>query len=417
LAALGLAMTAPGQTLGVSVFVDPMLADLGVTRSQLSGAYLVGTLLGALTLPITGRAHDRFGVRALMTVVAAGFGVALAAMAGVAGVLTLAVGFTGIRMLGQGALSLVATTSVALWFDRRRGLALGICMAGGAALMSVAPLGLTQVIDAVGWRATWLIAAAAVWLIVLPIARLGMRDDPASVGQQVDGARPRAGAAQPVTSWTRAEALRAPMFWAVTVAVAASGMIGTGLVFHQISLLGERGLTTVQAAANFLPQTAATITAALTMGWLIDRVRPKLLVLAAMGGLALGMVLAQLTAPGWRAVAFAPRRRHCSRATSAPSTSARSGASSWPSASAPRPWGRSRSRSASRPPVATGPCSTCCSSCPPSRPSSRSSRPFPITRPCGGCAQGARCRGLVGRARLCRSRTRQPTEAFTRCLP
>lgn len=380
LAALGLAMTAPGQTLGVSVFVDPMLADLGVTRSQISGAYLVGTLLGALTLPITGRALDRFGVRALMTVVAAGFGVALAAMAGVAGVLTLAVGFTGIRMLGQGALSLVATTSVALWFDRRRGLALGICMAGGAALMSVAPLGLTQVIDAVGWRATWLIAAAAVWLIVLPIARLGMRDDPASVGQQVDGARPRAGAAPPVTSWTRAEALRAPMFWAVTVAVAASGMIGTGLVFHQISLLGERGLTTVQAAANFLPQTAATITAALTMGWLIDRVRPKLLVLAAMGGLALGMVLAQLAAPaggrsrsrsrwGHPGGRSAPRRRHCSRATSAPSTSARSGASSWPSASAPRPWGRSRSRSASRPPAATGPCSTCCSSCPPSRPS------------------------------------------------
>ncbi len=273
-AALGLAMTAPGQTVGVSVFVDPMLADLEVTRSQLSGAYLVGTLLGALTLPVTGRALDRFGVRALMTVVGAAFGLALAAMAGVAGVITLALGFTGIRMLGQGALSLVSTTSVALWFNRRRGLALGLCTAVGAALMSLAPVGLTRVIHAVGWQATWVLAAAAVWLIVLPIARLGMHDDPASIGQQVDGVQPQPGASQEAEGWTRAEALRTPMFWAITLAVAVSGMIGTGLMFHQISLLGEHGLTPVQAAANFLPQTAATITATLAMGWLVDRLRP-----------------------------------------------------------------------------------------------------------------------------------------------
>jgi MFS family permease len=305
-AALGLAMTAPGQTIGVSVFIDPMLADLDLTRSQLSGAYLVGTLLGALTLPVTGRALDRMGVRRLMTVVGVGFGIALAGMAGVAGLVSLGLGFTGIRMLGQGALSLVSTTSVALWFDRRRGLALGVCTAVGVALMSLAPVLLTRVITAVGWRTSWLLAAAAVWLVVLPIARFGMRDSPASVGQAVDGVRPQPGRRPPVRDgWTRSEALRTPMFWAVTLAVAASSMIGTALMFHQISLLGERGLTPVQAAANFLPQTAAVIVATLSMGWLIDRVQPRFLVLSAMVSLGLAMVLVQVAAPGWRAVAFA----------------------------------------------------------------------------------------------------------------
>jgi len=56
------------------------------------------------------------------------------------------------------------------------------------------------------------------------------------------------------------------MFWAVTAAVAASGMVTTGLAFHQISLLGERGLSPVQAAANFVPQTGAAITATVAMG-------------------------------------------------------------------------------------------------------------------------------------------------------
>jgi hypothetical protein len=48
-------MTAPGQTVGVAVVVDPMIADLGVSRSQISAAYLVGTLVGATLLPTAGR--------------------------------------------------------------------------------------------------------------------------------------------------------------------------------------------------------------------------------------------------------------------------------------------------------------------------------------------------------------------------
>jgi hypothetical protein len=49
------AMTGPGQTIGVSVFVDPMIADLNLTRSQVSMAYLIGTLVGAAALLPVGR--------------------------------------------------------------------------------------------------------------------------------------------------------------------------------------------------------------------------------------------------------------------------------------------------------------------------------------------------------------------------
>jgi hypothetical protein len=51
LTALLTAMTAPGQTVGVSVFVDPMIQALELSRSQMSLAYLVGTLAGAIGLP------------------------------------------------------------------------------------------------------------------------------------------------------------------------------------------------------------------------------------------------------------------------------------------------------------------------------------------------------------------------------
>lgn len=305
LAAVCLAMTAPGQTVGVSVFIDPMIASLNLTRSQVSAAYLVGTLTGAVALPAIGLRVDQLGIRRVTAVVGAAFGLVLLTMSGVSGFLTLLLGFVGIRMLGQGALSLTATTSVTLWFDRRRGLAVGLSSAGGQALMSLAPLALAAAIATVGWRRAWIVAAVVVWAVLLPLARWALQDSPSSLGQDLDGERPDRESSHPqALSWTRREATRSSMFWVVTAAVATSGMIGTGLSFHQISLLGERGLTVAQAAANFVPQTFAGIAGTLAMGAFFDRVAPRLLVSASMTSLAGAMLLVQVAAPGWRAVAY-----------------------------------------------------------------------------------------------------------------
>lgn len=304
LTALLTAMTAPGQTVGVSVFVDPMIAGLELSRSQVSLAYLVGTLAGAMTLPVLGSRIDRHGVRRTTIAIGLAFGAALVAMAGVAGFLTLLLGFFGIRMLGQGALTLTASTSVALWFDRRRGTAVGLSSAGGQALMSLAPLALAVVVGGVGWRSAWVVSAAVVWITVVPFGWL-LHDAPAALGQRPDGGAARTAARRtPSASWTRAEAVRTPMFWLVAAAVTASGMIATGLAFHQISLLGERGLSVAEAAANFVPQTLTGLGATVLTGVLVDRIRPRFIVGGAMASLGAAMVLAQTATPGVSAVAF-----------------------------------------------------------------------------------------------------------------
>ncbi|MGZ8804899.1 MAG: hypothetical protein ACXWZG_06320, partial [Microbacterium sp.] len=119
---LALGLTAPGQTVGVAVFIDDFIAGLGLSRSAVSGAYLVGTVTGALALPFVGRWIDRIGISRAMLVIGAAFGGALIATSAVRGIVTLALAFVGIRMLGQGALSLTGQTGIALWFNRRRGL-------------------------------------------------------------------------------------------------------------------------------------------------------------------------------------------------------------------------------------------------------------------------------------------------------
>ncbi len=281
-----LVCTAPGQTAAVSAFVDPMIRDLDISRSALSTAYLVGTLTGALAMPWAGRLIDAHGARRSMLVIGALFGAVLAAMATVAGPAGLTLGFVGIRMLGQGALGLAATLAAASWFDRRRGLALSIVSAVGATGISLAPLVLERLIAAHGWRNVWVVEGVFVWVVVLPLAALVMRDDPAELGQRPDGDDVRGERPAPRWGQTLREAARSPFFWVVTAAVGTSGMLATAVAFHQISILGERGLSATEAAANFLPQTAAGIVATLLTGALVDRIAPRWVVAASMLSLA-----------------------------------------------------------------------------------------------------------------------------------
>ncbi len=316
-------LTGPGQTIGVSVFIDPMVAGLGISRSAVSGAYLVGTLIGASAMPFFGRFVDRRGVRLAQTVVGVAFAVALLSMAGVRNTLWLAAGFAGIRMMGQGALSMIATVTVSLWFERRRGVAMGVlATVGGAGIVAV-PLLLDAVISATSWRVAWLVAAVTILATVVPLARFGLVDRPADVGQLPDGrpptppvtpepgggpgSGPGEAAVEPAGSgsYTRAEALRTRQFWMLAMVSTVTGMLITGLNFHQVDLLSEAGLSSGQAAAMFLPQILGSSVTGIVIGYVIDRVGVRLVPAVAMALLSGVHLLGASMQPGPLVFAYA----------------------------------------------------------------------------------------------------------------
>lgn len=307
LATIAGAMTAPGQTVSVSVFVDHLISDLGLSREGVSTAYLIGTLTGALLLPAVGRWIDRVGARIAMTAIGAAFAVGLVAMSGVRGFVTLALGFTLIRWLGQGSLSLVSSVAVTHWFERRRGTVFGVMMTGIAALMSLGPVLLNLAIEAYSWRTAWLIAAAAVALIVIPMAWFGIIDRPRDVGQFVDGdpaPHPDEPTPEPRQSHSRREALGEPRFWVLSMTVATTSMLITALNFHQISILGEKGLSSTEAAAMFLPQVGGAIVAGLIVGALADRIGPRYLLATSMALMATGLLMVPVIERGWSVIAY-----------------------------------------------------------------------------------------------------------------
>ncbi len=273
LASLVGVLTGPGQSIGVSVFRQHLSDGLRLSDSAIATAYLVGTLASSTFQPRIGRWVDEVGVRRASTTFGFAFAIVLAHMSLVRGVAWLAIGFFGIRLLGQGALSLTSNVAVMHWFDRRRGFAVGVKMTVTLGGMAFIPVLLAFAIDAWGWRNAWLVAAVAIVVTVVPIGWFGYVDRPADLGQQTDGAPPDPGGrpASTLPSVTRAMALRSPAFWTLAAVVATNSVLGTGLLFHQTNLLGEIGYSNAQAAAMFLPQAGGAVIGGLAFGWLTDR--------------------------------------------------------------------------------------------------------------------------------------------------
>ncbi|TQN33263.1 cyanate permease [Haloactinospora alba] len=297
-----MALSGPGQTAGMSVFVDHIITDLDVSRSAVSTAYMIGTLAGALALPWIGRAVDRFGVRRVLATVALAFGAFLLLLSSVRELVGLTAGFVGARALGQGGMTMISTTAVGIAVTRKRGTALGITAAAGNAGISFFPLLAERVIVELGWRWTFVAEAGLVWAVVLPIAWWGLRGvrRAPEEGESSDGTDGGDGS----PAWPLRAIVRTSMFWAITSAVACSGLLTTAVFFHQVSVLGEQGLTPTQAAANFLPQTLAGLAASMAVSSATDRISPKLLVSAAMAVHAVTLAMLPLVSPGVTALAY-----------------------------------------------------------------------------------------------------------------
>ena len=288
--ALGLVMTSPGQTYAISIFIEYFIADLGLSRSDVSTLYTIGTLTASFALPLVGRQIDRRGSRQVIVMVAILFGLACLYMGAVRNAAMLGVGFFALRMLGQGSLSLVSKTVINQWWVRRRGFAIGIVGMGYALLgRGGFPMLINTLIPMYGWRGTYMLSGLMLLLGMVPLGWLLVRDRPEAYGLLPDGRhtaarRPErdAAGAWPEDHWTLSEAMRVPVFWLIASGFAAMSMLSTGLTFHIVSIFTDGGLTPTIAASAFVPIAMTSAIVHLGSGALLDRIAARLLLAVAL---------------------------------------------------------------------------------------------------------------------------------------
>jgi len=297
-------MIGPSQTFTFGLFVDAYVNELDLSRSQLSLFYGIATLTAALLLPLMGRLTDRFGARSMILWAAAGLGLACWTMGQVQGLLVLMIGMVALRFFGFGSLQLVSNHVIAQWFIRRRGLAMGLAGQSLAiGLLVFPPLG-EALIDQLGWRNAWVAFGILVILIVIPIGWLFFRNNPEQYGRLPDGEPNlglQSGATAAEVNWTLAEAARTPIFWIFALGLGSMALAMAGIVFHQIALYAERGLSREVAIRAFQIIALFSVAGNLGMGRLLDRYSGRKLLVVALLILVVALYTLQIMSTIWQA--------------------------------------------------------------------------------------------------------------------
>ena len=271
---VGIVMMGPSQTFTVSLFIDHMVQDLGISRSVISLIYGIATLTAAFMLPFTGRMIDRFGTRRMIVVDTISFGLAIMLLSQMRGPWTLLGMFLIVRFLGFGSMQLISNTVIAQWFVRRRGLVMGIAGQSLAISLIIYPALSSWLIGLLGWRMAWVALGALALAIMLPVGWIFFRDRPELYGLHPDGNAPTASELATLSQeehWTLAEARRTPIFWLFFAACASLSMITAGLVFHQTSLFEVHGVDGSLTVMAFQLQALFAIIGNLGIGYLLDK--------------------------------------------------------------------------------------------------------------------------------------------------
>ncbi|MFO1426657.1 MAG: MFS transporter [Steroidobacteraceae bacterium] len=294
---IGLACSVPTTVAATfSVFLSHVLGEFHWSQSAAFGALLPGVLAGVPLAPVIGGLVDRYGARRVVLLAFLSEALVLASFyLQTDAIWTYYLRYMTLGIVGLGTAHVAFARVISLWFDRHRGQALGIALAGVGIGGVIWPLYVQRMIDLYGWRSAFVILGGTLFAIVAVLVLPLLRDTPASVGQTVDGeqqgepataapggsasaaraAGPAAGdasaAAAELPGFGFGEAVRSGRYWLVMVTFTLIGLVVQSLLQHMFPMLRARGMSPMLAASGQSLLFIAVTTGRLCTGWLMDR--------------------------------------------------------------------------------------------------------------------------------------------------
>ena len=254
-----------GVWYSFSVFFLAIIDEFGWSRAAASSIFSVFIFSHAIMGLITGHLQDRFGPRVVIPVgtVILALSLILTSRAEYLWHFSIAYGvFAGIGVSLIGFISHAAF--VPKWFERKRGLAVGITMAGiGFGMLFLVPL-VERFIATFGWRNAYLILSGVVLFLVGPLNLVFARKSPEELNLKPDGAGGEAehyrstpfiveivDAEWAERKWTIRNAVRTGRFWFLLLAFFFTASAFQGTLLHSVSAMVDAGLQRETAAYYF----------------------------------------------------------------------------------------------------------------------------------------------------------------------
>jgi len=242
---VGMALGAPTFLIySFGVFIDPLSEGLNVGRGVISLALTIGILFNLIAGPVVGILSDRFGSRRMVLFSVVALALILASYSLVQTVVHLYIASALLVLLGAGTGPITYSKIISAWFNKRRGLALGIALVGIGLGGAAAPVVAQALIADYGWRTAYVYLAVILFVISFPVLFLILKDKPDEKNSISEAEAPVDNDAGLSVS----EAIRTKEFWVLAIGFLIIAAGNSGGLVHLPPLLTDAGLTAEKAA-------------------------------------------------------------------------------------------------------------------------------------------------------------------------
>ncbi len=285
----------PVSLFSFSVFIQPLSEEFGWSRAEVTAAATCQVIGSILIVPAIGALIDRRGARKFILLCFVLFAVSVAQLSLLNGsLLHLYASFFLIALAASGISPAAFCKVVTSWFRQKRGLALGLTMAGSSLGTAVSPILATQVLTSEGWRAAFVALAGMPLLIGLPFAYLFIQNRPSdhtSLSPERRDSTTQEHSVPPLTELAipLSSAWRTNTFWklAVGIVLIAIGYSSTALQLGAV--LDDRGIDKSTAGTVLALVGISSMFGRVLSGYLLDRIHAKIIAVGSI--LAAGMAV------------------------------------------------------------------------------------------------------------------------------
>jgi len=276
--------SAPGQTFLISLFVIPIFNDLGISQSGFAGIYSAATLTAASLLNPVGQLIDKYSVKSIIKVSTFCMALGCFALANAHNAAIVFGAFFILRLIGQGAFGLTASTLIIKKFEKNRGKSMGIVTLGFPLSEAVYPTIAVLLISSIGWRMSYIVFGIVTLTLMLPLQLFLLKRSHIQHGEFFPGeidvnpqhlrGNPEQRKIRPHKDFTLKEVLRDPKFYLILLASALPPMVVTGLFFHQGSLFAANHWPIHLAATGIFTYAVCKATGSVYIGIIVDKYGP-----------------------------------------------------------------------------------------------------------------------------------------------
>jgi MFS family permease len=251
-----------GLLFAYSIFFKIFEDEFGWSRTTLSAAASLAFLVMGLVASYLGHLSDRFGPRPVLAATGLAHGIGFALISQVSEPWHLFVIFGLFIGLGMSTHDVVTLSTVARWFDKRRGIMTGVVKTGTAAGQMAMPLAAAFLIPAIGWRNATL-TLGLVATISLVIAAFMMKKPP------------EAEAKAPNTDSGLRAVMTSRVFWTLCAIQFLFLPSLTTVPLHMPVHGMDLGMSTAGAATLLSTIAGASVAGRLAIGAFFDRIGGK----------------------------------------------------------------------------------------------------------------------------------------------